>query len=87
MKNHFQNDRSRVKRKICDEDLPMVTHRRIGFHEFTHQFEQVQKTLLNPRLLAKAIPHGPHSLSQFGLMLCRKTTAQSDTQVHTDSKL
>ena len=86
MKNHFQNDLPRVKTKICDEDLPMVTHLHIGFHEFAHQFEQVQKILLNPSFTLKVIPHGPHSLSQFGIMMCRRMPARPDTQFHMDSK-
>jgi len=40
MKNRFQNDRSRVKMKICDVDLPMVTDRHTGFHKFSHLIEQ-----------------------------------------------
>ena len=85
MKNHFQNDRSRVKTKICDVDLPMVTHRHIGFHEFAHLIEQVWKTFLIPSLMSKMTLHGPRSLSRFGLMLGQRTTARSDMQVHTDS--
>jgi len=59
MKNHFQNDRSQVKTKICDEDLPMVDHPHTGFHNFSHLYEQVQKIFLNLGLMLKMICHGP----------------------------
>ena len=86
MKNHFQTNRSQVKTKICDEDLPTISHPHIGVHKFSHQCEQVWKTLLNLSSLLKVICHGPHLLSQFWLKTCRKTTVQPDAQFHMDSK-
>jgi len=86
MKNRFQIDRSQVKTKICDEDLPMVSHPHIGFHKFSHRCEQVRKTLLNLSSMSKMICHGLRSLSQVGSKMGRKMTVQHDTQFHMDSK-
>lgn len=86
MKNHFQNDRSQVKTKICDEDLPMVDYLHTGFRKFAHQYEQVRKTFLNLGSVSKMIRHGLRSLSQIGSKTGRKTNVEPDMQFHMDSK-
>ena len=49
--NRFQNDRSQVKTKICDEDRPMANHLHTGLHEVVRQIEQIRETSLTPRLM------------------------------------